>query len=168
MRTTSHFSERMRSVGQIRPTPRGALSIQAPMHSSNGLTITCRPKRGWLSAQDFEALKKDGYGYNSTEFCKLVASRCFAGAGRRGEGALQDVYEDCKCVVTARAYLPLVRPYLVLCTVWTYEPSCRRWQADGGDRLPSHAVARAQDDRVDQARGRAQGTHSGLLLRGDG
>ena len=43
------------------------------MHSSNGLTITCRPKRGWLSAQDFEALKKDGYGYNSTEFCKLVA-----------------------------------------------------------------------------------------------
>ena len=40
------------------------------MHSSNGLTITCRPKRGWLSAQDFEALKKDGYGYNSTEFCK--------------------------------------------------------------------------------------------------
>ena len=78
------------------------------MHSSNGLTITCRPKRGWLSAQDFEALKKDGYGYNSTEFCNLVASRCFAGAGLRGEGALQDVYEDCKCVVTARAYFPLV------------------------------------------------------------
>ena len=41
-------------------------------------------------------------------------------------------------------------------------------QSDGGDRLPGAAVTRAQDDRVDQARGRAQGTHSGLLLRGDG
>ena len=40
------------------------------MQSSNGLTLTCRPRGGWVSDQDFEALKKDGYGYNSTEFCK--------------------------------------------------------------------------------------------------
>ena len=162
----------MRSVGQIRPTPRGALSIQAPMHSSNGLTITCRPKRGWLSAQDFEALKKDGYGYNSTEFCKLAASRCFAGAGRRGEGALQDAYEDCKCVVTARAYFPLVNVHTGLCTATrTSLPAVAgasrwRWQT-------SRSCSRSRPRRPTRPSGsstRSSARHppSGLLLRGDG
>ena len=133
------------------------------MHSSNGLTITCRPKRGWLSAQDFEALKKDGYGYNSTEFCKAGGcSRCFAGAGRRSEGGSlagrvrgRQVRGDRACVLPARE-----RPYRVYARlhVRAFLPSSLE-QSDGGDRLPGAAVTRAQDDRVDQARGRAQGTH---------
>eukprot|EP00966_Prymnesium_polylepis_P015926 367904-Prymnesium_polylepis.1 len=53
-------------------TPR-ALSVQAPMHSSNGLTLTCRPRPRdwWVSDQDFKALREDGYICNSTEFCKV-------------------------------------------------------------------------------------------------
>mmetsp|Transcript_54072 Transcript_54072/g.142382 ORF Transcript_54072/g.142382 Transcript_54072/m.142382 type:complete len:89 (+) Transcript_54072:59-325(+) len=80
------------------------------MRSSNGLTLTCRPRpRGWRgSDQAFEALTKDGYGNNSTEFCKLEvapgASPTLADAVK--VGALQVAYEDGKCVVTARMYFP--------------------------------------------------------------
>ena len=78
------------------------------MQSSNGLTLTCRPRGGWVSDQDFEALKKDGYGYNSTEFCKLEvavgSSPTLADALK--VGALQVAYEDGKCVVTARVFFP--------------------------------------------------------------
>ena len=128
------------------------------MHS-NGLTITCRPNRGWLSAQDFEALKKDGYGYNSTELCKLEvapgASLALADAVK--VGALQDAYEDGKCVVTARAYFPLVNVHTGLCTAtrtslpavagasrwrWQTSRSCSRSRPRRPTEWIKHAVER--------------------------
>ena len=102
----------------------------APMQSSNGLTLTCRPRGGWVSDQDFEALKKDGYGYNSTEFCKLEvavgSSPTLADALK--VGALQVAYEDGKCVVTARVFFPDVNVHAGFAFRehgYTYER--RRW-----------------------------------------
>ena len=98
------------------------------MHS-NGLTLTCRPKRGHLPPGDFEALKKDGYGYSKTEFCKLEvapgSSPTLADAVT--VGALQVEYEDGKCVVIARAWFPHVNVHTGFMHGYTYEPSCRRW-----------------------------------------
>ena len=99
------------------------------MQSSNGLTLTCRPRGGWVSDQDFEALKKDGYGYNSTEFCKLEvavgSSPTLADALK--VGALQVAYEDGKCVVTARAYFPYVNVHTGFMNGYTYQSSYPRW-----------------------------------------
>ena len=94
-------------------------------------------------------------------------SRCFAGAGRRGEGASQDaclihsVGSAVLGVVTARAYFPLVNVHTGFMHGYTYEPSCRRrWSNPTAvtDFHPMQSLA-PKTNRVDQARGRAQGTH---------
>ena len=99
------------------------------MQSSNGLTLTCRPRGGWVSDQDFEALKKDGYGYNSTEFRKLEvavgSSPTLADALK--VGALQVAYEDGKCVVTARVFFPDVNVHNGFMNGYTYQSSYPRW-----------------------------------------
>ena len=86
---------------------------------------------------------KDGYGCNSTELCKLEvapgASPMLADAVK--VGALQVAYEDGKCVVTARAYFPLVNVHTGFMHGYTYEPSCRRWTKE---MSPSWARARQE------------------------